>query len=283
MDRDSGHLDGNMTNFFEWRDAPKADFAVIGDPIHHSLSPVIHMANFVFHQMDKRYVAVRVPSGEVKEALLHLKALGYKGVNVTVPLKEEVFAWEDLENDTKSLEYQSVNTVCLQEMKATNTDAPGFLQSLEEKVGTGASVLVLGAGGTAKSLIPALFHAGYQVCVWNRTQEKVESLLEKYSGILHAKEIFPDQFDLVLNTTSATLTGKSLPIEWTKGSGFAYDIAYGIQSPFLLDAEKNGFQVLDGKEMLVNQAALSFEWWTGKVAHRPTMMGAMIEALHERS
>ncbi|MFM9873664.1 MAG: shikimate dehydrogenase family protein, partial [Fimbriimonadaceae bacterium] len=134
--------------FYEWRDVPEGDYAVLGDPIGHSLSPRMHSAAYDALGLDLVYSAVRVPYGEFFEAMDRLRALGYKGVNCTVPLKELAFDWCPSFLGLAG-ELGSVNTINLVTQQGTNTDLPGFLKVCEEfGVGSGARVLILGAGGT---------------------------------------------------------------------------------------------------------------------------------------
>ncbi|RYG24256.1 shikimate dehydrogenase, partial [bacterium] len=134
---------------FEWQEAPAADFAVIGDPVAHSRSPQMHNAAFKALGLDFKYVAVHVPPGEVKAALSHLAELGYQGINVTVPHKEEAIGW-CLHVDKFVTEVQAVNTIDLERKAGINTDAGGFLATLPEL--PTKTALVLGAGGSARAL-----------------------------------------------------------------------------------------------------------------------------------
>ncbi len=203
--------------------------------------------------LDRTYVAVRVPPGEVAAALDHLQAQGYRGVNVTVPHKAEAFAWCE-SHDAWATRVGVVNTIDLRTRHGANTDAPGFLASL-----AGVSVgqaLVLGAGGSAGAVVRALETAGWDVTVWARRPEAAQAL-----GVGVASTLNTAGFDLVVNATSAGLAGETLPVEW-EGQGLAYDLVYGAAArPFLEAAEQAGWATQDGLPMLIHQAALALARW----------------------
>lgn len=268
-----------MNEFFSWRKAPEADFAVIGCPIGHSLSPKMHSAAFMFCQLEAQYVAVEVQVGEVAEALDHLQSLGYRGVNVTVPHKEDAFDWcQDTTNVSDRLGV--CNTINFRKNRGTNTDVIGFSNSLVDRKFEGKRALVLGAGGSARSIIFALESDGWSVALWNRTTSRAERLVEQYG---FASSIVEDPglagYDLIVNATSASLGGNRLPLDWSKAgkSTLAYDLAYkdGL-TPFLLDADANGLAVQDGRRMLMEQGAAAFEFWWDLPAPRDVMMAALL-------
>jgi shikimate dehydrogenase len=134
-----------MSEFYSWRKAPVADFAVIGCPIGHSLSPQMHMAAFVACDLEATYVAIEVQVGEVPEALDHLQSLGYRGVNITVPHKEDAFDWCQDATDI-AVHLGVCNTIDFRRCRGTNTDVVGFTNSLSENTFNGRKALVLGAG-----------------------------------------------------------------------------------------------------------------------------------------
>lgn len=259
-----------MSEFFEWREAPPGDFAVIGDPVGHSRSPRMHTAAYEALGLPYRYVAIRVPVGEVAPAFEHLKGLGYRGVNVTVPHKAEANAWAG-----SSSRSGSVNTVNLATGEGIDTDGLGFLDTLRGLgVKPPSKVLMLGAGGTARALAAVLPGAGYSVKVWNRTGSRAGELAEEFG--LEVEEYPSADFDLVVNTTSAGLTGDRIPIDWSRARAgmVAYDLVYG-DTPFLQEAAQLHLRRLDGKALLVAQGARAFEWWLGIEPPRDVMMDAI--------
>lgn len=261
-------------SWYEWRDAPEGDFAVLGDPVSHSLSPRMHSAAYADLGLDLNYVAIRVELGEFDQALDHLVALGYRGVNVTVPLKEVAFEWcESLEGG--AWRYGAVNTIRLGDLAGLNTDVPGFLSVLRaHSVEPGSRVMVMGAGGSARAMIRGLLENGYLVRGWNRTQAKMDAIVEGLDVEIVSE---PDvrRCGAVVNATSASLSGFDLPVEWSQAEDgcLAFDLAYGEEmSPFLRGALGRGLPVTDGLPMLVEQGALALEWWLGRPAPRTAML-----------
>lgn len=268
-----------MSESFEWRDAPKLQYAVVGDPVEHSLSPKMQNAAFEKLGMPDRYTAIRVPEPEFNEALDHLASLGYKGVNVTVPLKDAAYRWARQMPRTER-RMGVVNTLRLEDRAAINTDAPGFMDTLRDLgVLLPCRVLVLGAGGAASALIVALEEAGCTLRCWNRTRTTLEKLLHGL-GIQAEIASAPDPADcqLVLNATSASMDGAHLPVDWYQAprKAIAYDVFYTDgPTTFMFDAQSNGIKAVDGRAMLVAQGARSFEWWTRAKAPKEDMLAAV--------
>ncbi|MBL8086503.1 MAG: shikimate dehydrogenase [Chthonomonas sp.] len=263
----------------DWRKAPRAQFAVVGDPISHSWSPVMQTAALRSLGRPDDYLPIHIPLDDFAEAIEHLRNLGYYGVNCTVPLKEAAWRWAQI-MDPESHAYGAINTLRLPDRAGTNTDAPGFIDTLDElNIPPPGPVLVLGAGGTARALCRALYRAGYAIRIHNRTRSKAERLLDEISV---AAEILdhPAVRDhrLILNTTSAGLSGETLDIAWGKPAKgvVAYDVVYRQElTPFLSDAKLAGCRVIDGRAMLVAQGARSLEWWLDVIAPRDVMLRAL--------
>ena len=169
---------------------------------------------------------------------------------------------------------QAVNTIDVRRRAGINTDANGFLATLEGI--PVRSVLLLGAGGSAKSIARALVRDGWTVRIWNRTREKAVELA-RLAGAAIIDDPDPTGASLILNTTSASLSGEELPVLWERveKDALAYDLAYG-DSPFLRTAASYGLSIKDGLPMLVEQGALSLEWWTGETAPRAVMTKAVV-------
>lgn len=267
-----------MSEFFSWRKAPVADFAVIGCPIGHSLSPKMHMAAFEACGLEATYVAIEVQVGEVPEALDHLQIRGYRGVNVTVPHKEDAYDWCQDATDI-AIQLGVCNTIDFRNNQGTNTDVIGFQASLPESFSGAKKALVLGAGGSARSIIEALESDDWEVTLWNRTRSRASRLVEQYGfASLVVEEPDLAGFGLIVNSTSASLGGHRLPLDWSKAekNALAYDLAYGDgPTPFLLDAQTNGLSIQDGRRMLMEQGAASFEYWWEMPAPRDVMMAAI--------
>ena len=261
---------------FDWRKAPSGDFAVIGDPIEHSLSPQMHAAAFDSLAETYEYRAIRVQPGEVAAALQRLKYLGYRGINVTVPHKSEAFE-ACITTDEFARRAGVANTIRLEDMHGINTDGPGFIETLSGQVDLGEKVLLLGAGGSARSIALALALAGYNIRVFNRTLERAFSLVRELE--IEAEVVdhpFVQDVQLMVNATSTSLQNVALPIAFDKAEPgcLAYDLVYG-ETPFLVEAARHGLRTMDGKALLVAQGALSQEFWLGRPAPRQIMMEAI--------
>lgn len=268
-----------MNKAYEWRDAPQADFAVLGDPVNHSLSPRMHQAAYDALHMRHKYVAIRVPLKEVDEALSFLAKKGYRGVNLTVPLKE-AGASSAKRPDDFVLRVGSANSLNFLESSAINTDAPGFIDTLPSLgIWPPTPVLLLGSGGAARALAVALEDAGHRLRIYNRTPERAKKMIADLGLKAELlKEPNPEDVGLILNTTSAAINDESIPVQWQRANkkAIAYDISYGQElTPFLFQAGLAGLKVVDGLEMLVAQGARSFEWWLGVAAPFEAMRQAL--------
>lgn len=265
-------------DWYEWRAAPLGDFAVLGDPIHHSLSPAMHTAGYEAEGLDLIYRAVRVEPDDWDTALQHLTNLGYRGVNVTLPHKERAFAWcEAVEGSAQLI--GAVNTIRLTERTGCNTDAP-TLVALAVTMGIQPpdTVLVLGAGGTGRTAAIALGMAGFTVRLWNRTQSRADEVAAILPGGISALAE-PDLAGVraVFNTTSATIRGEELTLDWDQAGPDLklFDAGYGYPSAFLEEGRRRGLAAWDGKLMLAAQGALAWEWWLGIPAPRAAMLEAI--------
>lgn len=261
-----------MSLWFEWQDAPSGDFAVIGDPIAHSLSPKMHTAAYAALGMDTTYHAVRVPARDFVPALDRMRALGYTGVNVTVPLKELAASWCDSERDGTGV----VNTLNLVKGTGVNTDLPGFQETVTDLGLESGRALVLGAGGSARSVVIGLSRLGWDIALFNRTHTRATALVEACAvPVQLLSEPSPAGCSLIVNTTSAGLSGESPDVTWNEleEGSVAYDLMYGNEpTEFLCQATAHGARGVDGRALLVAQGALSFEWWTGLPAPRDAML-----------
>ncbi|MBL8067407.1 MAG: shikimate dehydrogenase [Armatimonadetes bacterium] len=265
---------------FEWRDAPAADFAVVGDPVGHSLSPRMHQAAYSAVGLSLRYVAIRVPEGEFPQAAENLRELGYVGLNATLPHKLAAFEWcESVESG--AWRFSAVNTIRLADRTGINTDVPGFMAMLESRgVAHGSRLLFLGAGGSARSLMAACWDSGYRLAAWNRTPGRLGELVHDLAidaEILDSPDV--TGADVVVNATSASWSGEGLGLDWSSAPAGcqAFDLAYreGGPTPFLAEAQKFGIATCDGLPMLVEQGALAFEWWLGREAPRRAMLASI--------
>lgn len=245
-------------------------YGVIGDPIAHSLSPLIHSQWIAEFNLDAEYKAHRVEAGDLKSALAEFERQSFGGLNVTLPHKIGALTVSQTQSDAVK-RIGAANTLIWQEKgwHAENTDAPGFLKTLEDSNENvdGKTVGVIGAGGAAKAIVEALSSAGAHTQIYNRTYTRAADLAESYENT-KAVEIslddisqHTDEIDLFVNTASFGHAGKTLNLGPGKDRLF-YDISYGAAAAAGLHAAGQiGWRTQDGLGMLVTQAAFSFQHW----------------------
>ena len=247
-------------------------FGVIGDPIAHSLSPLIHKGWMRDHHLAADYLGLEVPEGEFPDAMKTLTRKGFKGLNVTMPHKLAALEFAS-DVTSRAGKIGAVNTLWREGdgyWHGDNTDAPGFHAALLPLVDApleGQTALVFGAGGAARGILYALDGAGVRVVLANRTVSRAAGLLGDYPGRGHtaidlaAGLAMSNEVDFVVNTTSVGYAGQSLDLPMSDGRLF-YDISYGPASkPVLPPAREKGWRTADGLSMLVYQAAFAFERW----------------------
>lgn len=237
---------------------------IMGDPVSHSLSPLIHNAAIAKLGLEPS-VYTRLLVGNAGELRRRFDTHGLFGGNITVPHKEAAFAQCD-EVRGLARKIGAVNTWVREKDRIIgyNTDAPGFMEAIAP-IGTPKRTLILGAGGTARAIAVAFNDRGWDATVLNRSASRLDFF--KSLGIKTATwQTLPEEaFDLVINTTSAGLKDEALPLEasvlerYFKNARFAVDAIYGKVTPFLKQAGALGLQTQDGGAMLVAQAVLAFE------------------------
>ena len=261
--------------------------AVIGHPIAHSRSPAIHNAAFAALDLADQWVyeAIDVASEDFAERVAALPSQGFVGANVTVPHKHAALALADSASDAAG-EIGAANVLSFKRgaIGADNTDAPGFLAAVPRSP-AGMGALVLGAGGSARAIVWALVREGARVEVWNRTAARAEELAGALGASVLAQadgELPSGDYDLIVNCTSVGMertqwegqvasraAGSDLEALHLSASGFhggqvVVDLVYGSAETELgLTARERGATVIDGLEVLVHQAAASFQLWTG--------------------
>lgn len=256
---------------------------VVGSPIRHSRSPLIHRLFAEQSGLALCYERLEVAPGSLSRELAGCRAAGVIGVNVTVPLKEEAWALAG-HREARCERAGAANTLWFTEngeVAADNTDGIGLVRDLRA-LGVslrGLRVLVLGAGGAARGIVPSLLEeAPAALVLANRTVARAELLADRF-GITAAalSERFEEPFDVVLNSTSAGLGGSDAPSISRSAiapTTFCYDLVYAREpTPFLRWASDLGvLRVADGLGMLVEQAAAAFERWHGWTPHtRPVL------------
>ena len=265
-------------------------FAVIGNPISHSLSPFMHDIWLQELNIDASYVPIHVEDGKLEEAVQALKLLGCSGWNVTVPYKEAIIPLlDDIDESAKGI--GAVNTV----VKTTegkfvgfNTDGLGFIRSLGSITVTDR-ILMLGAGGAARGIVHAFKQLGFlNLVIANRTNERAEKLVNELQigQVMSLQEVEASlgQFDIVVQTTPLGMKNNKteLPIRLNqiKEHAIVADIVYNpLVTPFLEEAEKYNVRTINGLGMLVHQGALAFSYWNGINPNSDEMIKRLTEQL----
>ncbi|KZE68454.1 shikimate dehydrogenase [Fictibacillus phosphorivorans] len=268
---------------------------VIGDPIEHSLSPVMHNEAFKQTGISGTYEKQRVKSEDLEVFIKTLKESNYAGCNVTIPHKVAILPFLD-EIEEEARKIGAVNTVVNQGGKLIgyNTDGNGFLLSLKEKISRPLSdlnVLIIGAGGAARSICYALKNENpNQLSIANRSVDRLNSLIndlqdERIEGLtLQRAEENLNRFDVLINTTNAGMYPEvnSVPLKLThlKEETVVCDIVYNpLVTKWLKEAKERGAITDNGVSMLVMQGAMAFEKWTGIFPDTNKMKQIVIEQL----
>ena len=272
---------------------------IIGWPVSHSLSPVMHNAAFAALGLDWVYVPFPVPVAGLPAAIAGLRALGVVGFNVTIPHKIAILPLLDrISPDARLI--GAVNTVACRDGVLTgfNTDGIGLLAALSEKLGftaTARQVLVIGAGGAARSAVVALAGAGCaRVEIANRSTEKACELVGKVASEFPGTALaavplgrlsdagYLSSFDLVVNTTSVGMAGDAFPglsLSGLKPGLAVYDMVYSPPvTPLLAQAAACGIPAANGLGMLVAQGEAAFAIWTDLVPPKGCMERALAAA-----
>ena len=270
----------------------KKIYGIIGDPIAHSLSPVMHNAAFEKLGMDAVYLAFRVSPEEVGDAIRGAKSLGISGLNVTIPLKEKALFFVDAEPIAKKI--GAINTIDFSSGTPVgyNTDGIGSLRVLKEAMGkiNGKKVLILGAGGAAKAISFYLDGEGAKITIANRTKERAAQLASNLSnadfiGLGAELKEYVKASDILINATSmgmyphedATLVSADM----MHPDLVVFDIVYNpMETKLLREAKRAGVKKrVDGVKMLIYQGAASFRIWTKEEPPIEVMENAVRAAL----
>ncbi len=254
-------------------------YCIIGNPVRHSLSPPLHTFMFEYYGINAVYVAFEVR--DVEGAIEGVRAMGIKGLNITVPFKEKVFELVDeVDGDVAFL--QAVNTVKNVDgrLLGFNTDYLGFMEMFGEYVkfySNSDKIVVVGAGGVALSVVYALYKLGIEeVYLLNRSLSRAKKLSERFIGKLNVivrplddKDTIKSA-DIIINCTSLGLEGDGIPIElsWVK-KPLIIDVIY-FDTPLIKKARDMGLTAINGLDMFVGQAYHAFKIWTGIEFERDT-------------
>ena len=251
-------------------DAETQLYGVIGNPVRHSLSPIIHNGAFQRMGLNAAYLAFEVKN--LEEAVRGIRGLGIRGVSVTIPFKTQIIPFLDQLEEVAG-KIQAVNTIRQEGGKLIgyNTDWSGALGALEEKVDlTGKKVFLLGAGGAARAIAFGLKERGCRVFIGSRSPEKAAALAEEL-GVVHRPLPIAGRLDadVLVNATSAGMSPNDeespVPKEVLDKEMTVMDIVYKpLRTKLLREAEERGCRTIDGLEMLAPQGAAQVEIWTGR-------------------
>ena len=273
---------------------------LIGDPIEHSMSPAMHNAAFKNRGLDYVYLPFRVAKTRLGEAILGIKALNIRGLNVTIPHKVSVIPLLD-ELDPLAEKIGAVNTIINNDgvLKGYNTDAHGFLRAMLEQdiEPDGKSIVMLGAGGASRAISFILAERGANLVILNRQLEldwavKLGNSISRTFGRevkaleLNEQNLAPvlRKANILVNTTSVGMSPNTnetpIPARLLESDLVVFDIVYNpVKTKLLTEAESAGAKAISGLEMLVWQGALAFEMWTGLTAPLEIMRKAAIRTL----
>ena len=277
------------------------NLGVIGWPIAHSLSPAIQSAAIRAAGVDYAYIAMPVRPEELAKAVEGLRALGFRGFNVTIPHKTAIIGCLD-EIDEDARRIGAVNTVVNEDgrLLGRNTDVAGFLRGLSRQnvAIMNKKVVILGAGGAARAVVWGVGREkAAKITVGVRNAEKAKSALTDFSGLADLEvcswsdgrfEAALGESDILVNTTPLGMTPKideAPPVDWdrVRREAFVYDIIYTPgRTRFLREAETRGHRVLNGTAMLAGQGAEAFAIWTGIRPDEAVMEKALLNALREK-
>ncbi len=267
-------------------------FGVLGDPVSHSLSPAMHNAAFSALGMDCEYHAFKVSKETLHDAIHGAYALGFGGLNLTIPLKEKAL---DIVKPTELAEkIGAVNTIDFKKgILGYNTDGIGAKKALESNgiEIRGKNVLLLGAGGAARAIAFQLALEGAAVTIANRTEERAVALAKDASRIGKARGTGLDELkalindcDILINSTAVGMAPRTsetiVTSEMMHSKLVVFDIVYNpVETMLLKEARKAGAKTIDGVMMLVHQGAEAFKIWTGRTPPVDVMEKAVRERL----
>lgn len=254
--------------------------AVIGSPIAHSRSPVLHAYWLKRYGIKGFYIPMDVTQADLGQVLRMLPKMGFVGANVTIPHKEAVLHIADVITDRAAL-IGAANTLIFRKdgkIQADNTDGAGFIANLRQSaphwVPSLGPAAVFGAGGAARAVIAALIEVGVpEIRLANRTRARADALRSDFGAKIHVYEwvqadAMIEGAATVVNTTSLGMTGKPdlvLPLSSLSTHALVTDLVYTpLKTQFLIEAEERGATIVDGLGMLLHQAAPGFERWFGQ-------------------
>ena len=268
-------------------DAATRVYGVAGDPVAHSLSPVIMNTALRRENVNAVYLALHAKT--LKDLLYCVREIPLHGLSITMPYKQAIL--EHLDNtDAHTSKIGACNTVVRGQdgkLYGFNTDAAGVVRPLEQRITIeGARVLVLGAGGAARAAVFGLRERGAEVWILNRTAASAQKLARQAKArTIKRADLRKQAFDVIINATPVGMANAESPLKENEMQAkVVFDMVYDpVDTPFLRIARAKGLAVIPGVEMFVHQAARQFEIWTGKPAPADDMLRAVTIALQERA
>ncbi|MDR0807968.1 MAG: shikimate dehydrogenase [Gemmobacter sp.] len=274
-------------------DHPRIPLAgVIGSPVAHSRSPILHGYWLKRHGIKGHYIPMDIAQADLAEALRILPKLGFVGLNVTIPHKEAILGLADIVTDSAA-QIGAANTLVFHQdgrIHADNTDGTGFIANLRQNVPdwrpSAGPAAIFGAGGAARAVVAALIEAGVpEIRIANRTRSRAEAFRSDFGTRLVVQDWVRagdmlEGVTTVVNTTALGMVGKPdfrIPLDKLEPGTLATDLVYTpLRTQFLVEAEQAGATIVDGLGMLLHQAAPGFERWFGQ---RPEVDEATREAV----
>lgn len=280
-----------LSSFLKSEHIHTPHYVLFGNPVEHSLSPIMHNAALDFYGMDARYHAIKLQSSELGRLASYLNEENFLGANVTIPYKQLITDYVD-EIDRSAQAIGAVNTIVKRDYKLQgfNTDMYGFLAPLNDVMDllAGERALIFGTGGAARAIVTALLSAGIEyIYLVSRNPSRAGTFVEEEQVSVisyHEWTAYASEISLIINATPLGMdpdTDKS-PVQVAEqpnlSDSICYDIVYNpLKTKFLKMAEEAGARTIGGLEMLIEQGSRSFELWTG----RPFPMDKVRRALHE--
>jgi 3-dehydroquinate dehydratase/shikimate dehydrogenase len=270
-------------------DAATRVYGVAGDPVQHSLSPI--MMNTAFHRETVNAVFLALQTEKIEDLLVLIREVPVHGVAVTMPLKQAIMKHLD-RTDALSQKIGACNTVVRSQdgkLIGYNTDVIGIVRPLEQRIDLRkAKVLLLGAGGAARAAAFGLKQKGADVFILNRTPQTAQKLArEAEAKTIRRDQVAKTAFDVIVNATSVGMAGEKQQVileERELNAKLVFDMVYNpLETPLLKMARSKGLAVVTGAEMFVQQGADQFQLWTGKPAPREDMWRVVAHALRSRT
>ena len=270
-------------------DAATKVYGVAGNPIKHSLSPI--MMNTAFRRETVNAVYLALQTTKLSDLMNLVKEIPLHGLSVTMPLKQDIVKYLE-RTDPLSAKIGAVNTVTRMpdgKLYGFNTDVAGIIGPLEKRLALkGAKVLVLGAGGAARTAVFSLRNKGAEVFILNRTLPTAQKLAkESGAKVIKREAVAKTTFDVIINGTPIGMAGnKTQTLLEPKeiNASYVFDMVYNpVETPLLRAARQKNIPVITGVEMFVQQGARQFEIWTGKPAPEEEMLRVVIHALKQQA